>query len=236
MNLKSSLQTSAIFTGVASMYIGPLLAIAANDRPSVATIIEDRPRTTKVQFYFEERAEEVQEDSPELSNKSNNQLEEAKPQTFDHPQVKNPSEGANPIQESTNVRKSAKKKRNRYQDCQDNPGISQSGERYHVDRRIVDYYARLTHYNELGHARWHQGDAGERDGFRVRRIHCDLREAGMRNGDIVNSINGRMVTSVREAIRLWLKIRRKNRVVLDITRKGRPLTLTYQFRRINESR
>jgi len=235
MNLKSSLQTSAIFTGVASIYIGPLLAIAASDHPSVMTIIEEQPtQSAKIQFHFEESTEEeVQEDSPELIS---NQLEEVKPQTFDHPPTPNISEDVNPVQESTSVRKSAKKKRNRYQDCQDNPGISQSGDRYHVDRGIVDYYAHLTHYNQLGHARWHKGDTGKRDGFRLRRIHCDLREAGMRNGDVVNSINGRTVTTVREAIRLWFKIRRKNRMVLDITRKGRPLTLTYQFKVINENR
>jgi len=231
VNLKSSLQTSAIFTGVASMYIGPLLAIAASGHPSVMTIIEKPVQTTKIQFHFEESTEEVQKDLPELSGE---QLEEVvnemKPQTSNHPQVENIDEDVNPAKELTSVRKSTKKKRNRYQGCQDNPGISHSGNRYHVDRGIVDYYARLTHYSQLGHARWHKGDAGKRDGFRLRRIHCDLHEAGMRNGDVVNSINGRTVTTVREAIRLWFKIRRKNRMVLDITRKGRPLTLTYQFK------
>jgi hypothetical protein len=235
MNLKSSLQTSAVFTGVVSMYVGPLLAFAVSGRPASPVMLEDPEQPRNVQFYFEKSPEETQEDLSELSD---THLEEVRggisPETFASLRVEKinksvPSIDASPAQELTSIRKSVKKKRNRYRDCQDNPGISQSGDRYHVDRGVVDYYARLTRYNQLGHARWHKGGDGERDGFRLRRIHCDLHEAGMRNGDIVNSIDGRTVTTIREAIRLWFKVRRKNRVVLDITRKGRPLTLTYQL-------
>ena len=235
MNLKSSLQTSAIFTGVASMYIVPILAFMADNRPEGVTVLEDRAPARKVQYYFEENPEESQEDRSELSD---SQLEEVRggmsPGAYDRWRVEKINKSASsvdvpPAQELTSIRKSIKKKRNRYQDCQDNPGISQSGDRYHVDRGIVDYYTRRTRYNQLGHARWHEGGNGKRDGFRLRRIHCDLHEAGMRNGDIVNSIDGRTVTTIREAIRLWFKVRRKSRVVLDITRKGQPITLTYQL-------
>ena len=230
MNVKSSLQASAIFTGVVSMYVGPLLAFAVSNRPPSVAAVDEPVRVRKVQFYFEDHNEEVQEDS---SKRSDSQLEETRDRisskTFDPSPVAKTNESVEPVRRLTSVRKSVKKKRNRYQDCQDNPGISQSGDRYHVDRGIVDYYAHRTRYNELGHARWHEGSAGERDGFRLRRIHCDLHEAGMRNGDIVNSIDGRTVTTIRGAIRLWFKVRRKNRVVMNITRKGRPLTLTYQL-------
>ena len=231
MNLKSSLQTSAIFTGVASMYIAPILTFTIGNRQTPAVVLEDPTPVREVQFYLEEKSpEETQEDPSELSD---SQLDEVRggmsPETFDRWRVEKINEGIIPIPELTSVRKTTKKKRNRYQNCQDNPGILQLGDRYHVDRGIVDYYARLTRYNQLGHARWHEGGDGERDGFRLRRIHCDLHEAGMRNGDVVNSIDGRTVTTVREAIRLWFKVRRKNRVVLNITRKGRPLTLTYQL-------
>ena len=221
------------------MYIAPLLAIAVGDHPEHVTVLKDPVQARNVQFYFEESPEETQEDDP--SELSDSQLDEVRgemsPPVLDRWraekinewQAEKINESFPPVQESVSIRKSTKKKRNRYQDCQDNPGISQSGDRYHVDRDIVDYYARLTRYNQLGHARWHEGGDGERDGFRLRRIHCDLHEAGMRNGDIVNSIDGRTVTTIREAIRLWFKVRRKSRVVLDITRKGQPLTFTYQL-------
>jgi|1_EtaG_2_1085319.scaffolds.fasta_scaffold06416_7 hypothetical protein len=239
MNLKNSLQTSAIFTGVASMYIAPILAFAVGDRPEHVTVLKDPVQARKVQFYFEDSPEETQENDP--SELSDSQLEEVhggmSPPVFDRWrvekinewQVEKINESVIPVQELTSIRKSIKKKRNRYQDCQDNPGISQSGDRYHVDRDVVDHYTHRKHYSRLGHARWHEGQGGERDGIRLRRIHCDLHEAGMRNGDVVNSIDGRTVSNIREAIRLWFKVRRKNQVVLDITRKGQPLTLTYQL-------
>ena len=207
------------------MYITPILAFALGNRNPPMLVLEDPVPTRRVQFYFEEEIpEETPEDPSELSD---SQLDEVRggmsPEIFDRWRVEKINESVLPVQELIGVRKSSKKKRNRYQDCQDNPGISQSGDRYHVDRGIVDYYARLTRYNQLGHARWHEGNDGERDGFRLRRIHCDLHEAGMRNGDIVNSIDGRTVTTVREAIRLWLKVRRKSRMILNITRKGATL-------------
>jgi hypothetical protein len=67
------------------------------------------------------------------------------------------------------------------------------------------------------------------DGFRVRRINCDLREAGIRNGDVVNTVNGQTVQSIPEAIVLWFKVRRRDRVVLEITRRGQPLTISYDL-------
>jgi hypothetical protein len=231
MNLKSSLQASAIFSGVASMYITPLLAFSIGNRQTPMPVIEDPAPTRKVQFYFEEESpEEMQEDPSELSD---SQLDKVRggmsPEIFDRWRTEKINEGIIPISELTSVRKITKKKRNRYQNCQDNPGISQLGDRYQVDREVVNHYTHRKRYSRLGHARWHEGQDGERDGFRLRRIHCDLHEAGVRNGDVVNSINGRTVSNIREAIRLWFKVRRKNQVVLNITRRGRPLTLTYQL-------
>ena len=207
------------------MYVGPLLAFAIGGRPSPVMVLEDVEQPKNVQFYLEESPEEETE-VEDISRDTTEETEEAwgeiNPRVFDNHRVEK-------INESVAPARTVEKKRNRYDRCQDNPGISQSGERYRVDRGVVDYYARPKRYNQLGHARWHEGAAGERDGFRLRRIHCDLHEAGMRNGDIVNSIDGRTVTTIREAIRLWFKVRRKNRVVLNITRKGQPLTLTYQL-------
>ena len=98
-----------------------------------------------------------------------------------------------------------------------------------VGRAVVDHYAHITRYRKLGHVSWHKGDNGARDGFRVRRINCDLREAGIRNGDVVNTVNGQTVQSIPEAIVLWFKVRRRDRVVLEITRRGRPLTISYDL-------
>ena len=54
MNVKSSLQASAIFTGVVSMYVGPLLAFAVSNRPPSVAAVDEPVRVRKVQFYFED--------------------------------------------------------------------------------------------------------------------------------------------------------------------------------------
>jgi len=125
--------------------------------------------------------------------------------------------------------KKRRRRRNRYADCQDNEGIAATNNGFSVGREVVDYYAHITRYRKLGRVSWHRGDDGERDGFKVRRINCDLREAGIRNGDIVNTVNGRTVQTIPQAISLWFKVRRKNRIVLEIIRRGKPMTINYQL-------
>jgi hypothetical protein len=125
--------------------------------------------------------------------------------------------------------KKRRRRRNRYANCQDNEGIDATNNGFSVGREVVDYYAHITRYRKLGHVSWHEGDDGERDGFKLRRINCDLREAGIRNGDIVNTVNGRTVQTIPQAISLWFKVRRKNRIVLEITRRGVPMTIKYRL-------
>ena len=131
--------------------------------------------------------------------------------------------------ESPEKSKKRRRRRNRYADCQDNEGIAATNNGFSVGREVVDYYAHITRYRKLGRVSWHRGDDGERDGFKVRRINCDLREAGIRNGDIVNTVNGRTVQTIPQAISLWFKVRRKNRIVLEIIRRGKPMTINYQL-------
>jgi hypothetical protein len=127
------------------------------------------------------------------------------------------------------VKRKTRRRRNRYAHCMDNDGIRPINEGFVVEREVIDYYARIAHYRELGHASWHEGDTGERDGFKVRRINCDLREAGVRNGDVVNSVNGYTVRTIPQAIRLWFRMRRTEHIVLKITRRGSPMILVYKL-------
>ena len=132
-------------------------------------------------------------------------------------------------QAETAKKSKKRKRRNRYRNCRDNDGIATTDIGYAVDRDVVDSYAHITRYRELGHVSWYKNDDGERTGFRLRRINCDLRQAGIRNGDIVTSVNGRTIQSIPEAIRMWFKVRRKNHVVLEITRRGTPMTISYEL-------
>ena len=122
-----------------------------------------------------------------------------------------------------------KKRRNRYRDCDDNDGFSSTDSGFAVQRTVVDYYANITRYRDLGHVSWYENDTGARTGFKLRRINCDLREAGIRNGDVVTSVNGQTVQTIPQAIKLWFKVRRKNRVVLQVIRRGKPITINYEL-------
>ena len=95
-----------------------------------------------------------------------------------------------------------RRRRNRYRNCPDHAGIATTEAGYRVERSVVDHYAHITRYRKLGHVSWYRDDDGRKEGFKLRRIHCDLREAGIRNGDVVTSVNGKTVRSIPQALSL----------------------------------
>lgn len=109
-------------------------------------------------------------------------------------------------------------------------------DRWRVERDIIDYYAmhRKELENHVGVAT-HRGDGGEGrpDGARIFLPRCSLlRQAGFRHGDIVNSINGRRVATLTDAIAAYLFLRNDENLRVEITRKnGDKLTLRYRLKR-----
>lgn len=233
------------FSGVASLYIMPIAMLLASPRQRVvATAIYDTPPVRQVVFDLSP-LDAISDDA--IINVEGPQHQRPAPvvEPIIEPEVENinlpsfeiASENINleappPTTSQAETPKKSKKRRqrrNRYASCQDNEGIDATNNGFSVGREVVDYYAHITRYRKLGHVSWHEGDDGERDGFKLRRINCDLREAGIRNGDVVNTVNGRTVQTIPQAISLWLKVRRKNRIVLEITRRGVPMTINYRL-------
>ena len=106
--------------------------------------------------------------------------------------------------------------------------------KWRVERDLVDYYA--THLRELDRQAgvgMHKNEAGETDGARMYLPRCSvLRQAGIKNGDIIHTINGRKVTSVGEAIAAYLVLRHEDNLHVALTRKtGEQLTLHYRMKR-----
>ena len=129
------------------------------------------------------------------------------------------------------VRKKRKRRRrNRYARCTDNAGIQVSSNGFVIQRSVIDHYAHILRYRRLGHVSWHKGESGERDGFKLRRIHCDLHEAGIRNGDVINTVNGHTVQTIPQAIRLWFKVRRSKQIIVNLTRRGTPIRINYKLK------
>jgi general secretion pathway protein C len=73
---------------------------------------------------------------------------------------------------------------------------------------------------------------GQSDGLSVSRIRGGsiFSKLGLRNGDIVQKINGEPINSPDEVLMLYEKLKSGSRVSLEVTRKGKPKTMNYRFR------
>ena len=73
---------------------------------------------------------------------------------------------------------------------------------------------------------------GQSDGLSLSRIKGGsiFSKLGLRNGDIVQQINGEPINSPDEVLELYEKLKSGSRVSLEVTRKGEPKTMNYRFR------
>lgn len=70
---------------------------------------------------------------------------------------------------------------------------------------------------------------GTSDGFKLYAIRptSAFAKCGLTNGDTITKINGLDLTSPEKALEVYQKLRTAKKFVVDITRRGSPLTLTY---------
>jgi len=73
---------------------------------------------------------------------------------------------------------------------------------------------------------------GQSDGLSVSRIKGGsiFSKLGLRNGDIVQQINGEPINSPDEVLALYEKLKSGSRLSLEVTRKGEPKIMNYRFR------
>ncbi|MDP2311067.1 MAG: hypothetical protein Q8P18_33915 [Pseudomonadota bacterium] len=119
--------------------------------------------------------------------------------------------------------------------CEAIEEISSLGDdKWRVERDVIDYYA--VHMKELENqvgVSTHFGDGGKPDGARIFLPRCSLlRQAGLRHGDIVNTINGRRVATLTDGIAAYLFLRNDENLRVEVTRKnGDKTTLRYRLKR-----
>ncbi|TNE84250.1 MAG: serine protease [Deltaproteobacteria bacterium] len=116
----------------------------------------------------------------------------------------------------------------------DNPQIVVEDRNYRVvERALVDHYTGdLSELNRLGYVKKHVGeDGGKSDGLLVRGIRCgnDLHELGIRNNDIVHTVNGKKVRNLLQAVAVYLKLKGQEDFVVELTRGGKRVTLRYRL-------
>jgi hypothetical protein len=113
------------------------------------------------------------------------------------------------------------------------PAIAASGEgSWTVNRSVVHRYTRdWSRLGELGWSRVHEDPTGRADGFEIGGVRCgsDLWDAGVRNGDVVHSVNGRAVRSVTQAVWAYGALRGEDDLSVRITRKGESRVLRYRL-------
>jgi hypothetical protein len=114
-----------------------------------------------------------------------------------------------------------------------NPKVEKTGEAaWRVERSLIEEYA--SDHQKLFSLAWvqkHDDARGRPDGFEVRGIRCGslLDQVGLRNRDVVHTVNGKKVNNVLQAIAAYRKIRRHERVELEITRGGQTTHLVYEI-------
>ncbi|MDQ6951781.1 MAG: type II secretion system protein N [Mariprofundales bacterium] len=76
----------------------------------------------------------------------------------------------------------------------------------------------------------HQSN-GVADGFLIQSIvpNSLYAQAGLKNGDVIRSVNGKPVTTLQQGIELFQKLRNANSVNIDITRSGTPKQLYFEI-------
>ncbi|MBN2799515.1 MAG: hypothetical protein JXX28_10245 [Deltaproteobacteria bacterium] len=112
-------------------------------------------------------------------------------------------------------------------------GIEQVSEtEFNVDRELVDKYMNdLAAVQQLGRARIHRTD-GEVDGYRLAGIRRDSMgwKLGIRNGDVIHSVNGSSLSSMGEAMTAFQTLQSESSFSFEVTRKGQPTKLQYNVR------
>jgi hypothetical protein len=115
----------------------------------------------------------------------------------------------------------------------DDEGIVQvDATTWRIDGGIVDYYVKhINQAQKLAWVGWNRNADGKIDGFKVKRMRCGnvLRQAGLENGDVIQSINGKTVHSIPTAIAAYTKLRSKNVLRLTVSRGGEILHIKYKL-------
>jgi predicted metalloprotease with PDZ domain len=82
----------------------------------------------------------------------------------------------------------------------------------------------------MGRMLAHLGPEGTQDGYRISAVRAGSlpARAGIKNGDIVHSLNGRRLGSMDEALAAWeaVKAEQPTALTLELTRRGSPVSLT----------
>jgi len=96
-----------------------------------------------------------------------------------------------------------------------------------VDKSLQDINGLMSSARIIPHSK-----DGVPDGLVITSVRADsiFRRMGLRNGDIVQGVNGRAIANADDLTSLVNSMRAGSPISVQISRRGRPTTLNYQFR------
>lgn len=113
-------------------------------------------------------------------------------------------------------------------------GVEQISETsFVVDRSLLDkHLADIEGLSRLGRALLHRGPDGNFDGYRLSAIRRGTiaDQLGIKNGDVVHSVNGQPLDSVQGAMNAYQNMMNDSNFSFEVTRRGQKVTLDYQIR------
>jgi len=103
---------------------------------------------------------------------------------------------------------------------------------YEIDRSLVDKVLANPMAVAKGARVVPAVKNGKPDGFKLYAIRPTsvYAKLGLSNGDTLQAINGFELTSADKALEVYTKLRESTRLQVEVTRRGKPMTLTYQIR------
>lgn len=115
----------------------------------------------------------------------------------------------------------------------DDDGIEDLGDgKYALPRELFDKYVTdLEAVQKMGRALLHRGPDGNYDGYRLSAIRRGSLpdKLGIKNGDVIHSVNGTNLDSMQNAMGAYQTMRSENNFCLEVTRRGSPQTLCYDL-------
>jgi general secretion pathway protein C len=116
----------------------------------------------------------------------------------------------------------------------DGEGVTQSGEnKFTVDKDLFDKNINdFESLSKMGRALLHRGPDGEYDGYRLSAIRKGSLpdQLGIKNGDIIQSVNGQPLNSMQGAMEAYNSMKTQQNFCFTVSRRGSPSELCYDVR------
>lgn len=110
-------------------------------------------------------------------------------------------------------------------------GVSQTGDgKYSVSKDVFDKNINdLESLSKMGRALLHRGADGEYDGYRLSAIRKGTLpdQLGIKNGDIIQSVNGQPLNSMQAAMDAYNTMKSQQNFCFTVSRRGTPVEMCY---------